>query len=179
MAAPVILILLALLSWVRIREWKDNRSFFAAEAGYHPDSTAEHLNLTSTLIGRGEYDLAERTLAQAAKTPDIADRGNLAKKMFLHADMAVRRDGDLSTATQYLEKALVLKPDGLGYVFGLAVVRALDNRLDQSMIILRKAHAAPWFDAHQKQSIREQVDLMREQYKNGPPARKPRIDDGW
>jgi hypothetical protein len=161
LAAPVLCALLALLSWMRIDEWRDDLSLFSAEAAYHPDSAYELLNFAVALINARAFDKAEAVLDRVAETPDFDDSYNLSISLSYRSDIAVLRDGDLATATALLEKALIIKPDYLGHVIKLSNARVLDHRPDQSLIIMGKALAAPWFTAAQKEEIRRQIANLR------------------
>ncbi len=164
-AIPVIIVLFALLSWMRIDEWKNEHSLAYAEAEYHPNSAYELLNLTASLLTTRHYDKAEATLDRIVTTPDSEDPYFLSIVFGFRSEIALLRDGDLSSATRLAEKALAIKPDHLGHVFRLATMRTMDNRQDQSMTILRKALAATWFTSSQKEEIKRRMEHLNERGK--------------
>jgi hypothetical protein len=161
---PVISILFALLSWMRIDEWQNEVTFSIAEAYYHPDSAMELHNLCSVYFNAKMYDKAEETILAMEKTEDAKNPECEALIFFLKAKLVIYRDKDFREGTALLEKALTLNPENLSFVYYLAETRADDRRPDQSMIILNTALNAPWFNAGQKADIKRQLADMRKKY---------------
>ncbi|MFO8070461.1 MAG: hypothetical protein R6V85_01185 [Polyangia bacterium] len=156
-AAPVAVVLLASLSWVRISQGRDNVTFFAAEAGYHPESLFDLYNLAEFQCESRRFEQARRTLKRIEAHPRAGSPQVRALLLGSRAKLALLADGDLERATRLLEQSLRLEPSDLTHVLMLAEARARAGRPDQSAAILRRALQAPWFADERAETIRRHL----------------------
>ncbi|MDD5305863.1 MAG: hypothetical protein PHU25_00945 [Deltaproteobacteria bacterium] len=159
--APLAVIMLALLSFVRVREWRDSLSFWTAERDHDPGSMLAAANLAVALVGMRSFDAAEDVLDATEAMPGLS-ASYRAHASSVRADIARERDHDLERASTFLVKALTLTPNNLDYVLSLADARAAAGRADQAVIVLEKARTAPWFDGRQKAVVTEHLTRFRE-----------------
>lgn len=156
-AAPVTVLLLASLSWVRISEGRDNVTFFAAEAGYHPDSLFDLYNLAEFQCEARRFEQARRTLERIEAHPRAGTPRVRALLLGGRAKLALLAEGDLERATRLLEQSLRLEPSDLTHVLMLAEARARAGRPGQAAAILRRALEAPWFRDERAETIRRRL----------------------
>lgn len=170
LAAPVLVSLLALLSWMRIGEWTDSVSFFHAEATYHPQSPPDLLNLVRAMTSAHAFDEAEKVLDRADALPLARDPSLQAKLLNDRAAISLLRDGDVELASRQLQVALQLEPSDLANVLDLAAIRKNAGRPDQAIIVLEKALASPWFHDYRRAAIEERLERYRELTRGSAPT---------
>jgi tetratricopeptide (TPR) repeat protein len=158
LALPAAAILLALLSAVRVGEWRDNVAFFAAEAGYHPGSAPDLHNLVRAMLDARGYTEAEAVLDRIDLFPEA--RNPLFQAVLANDRAQIRhlRDGDVDGASEMLRQALTVKPDDLANVLDLASMRVAAGRPEQAVAILRRALEAPWFQDYRKPVIERRLE---------------------
>ncbi|MFO8070460.1 MAG: hypothetical protein R6V85_01180 [Polyangia bacterium] len=150
---PLLVSLLALLSWIRVDEWSDNVSFFQAEAHYNPDSAEARLSYARSLTRARSFDRAERLLDEVDEMPAAQQPRLRVELLNERAALKMLRDGDTRSAARLLERALVLDPTDLGSVLDLASVHATAGRPGRAARILRTALRSPWFRDHRRAEI--------------------------
>jgi hypothetical protein len=172
---PLLVGLLALLSWIRVDEWRDNVSFFHAETVYHPDSPPDLLNLVRAMTHARGYDEAEQVLDRIDELPGAHDPEFRAKLLNDRATIMLERDRDVESASRLMREALELDPTNLANLLDLAAMRARAGRADQSVLILEGALDAPWFQDYRRESIQQRLSGFRQlagdQARRGPPAK--------
>jgi tetratricopeptide (TPR) repeat protein len=161
-AAPLLVGLLALLSWMRIDEWRDSVSFFHSETIYHPQSAPDLLNLVRAMNNMRAYNEAEKVLDRIDGLPSSRDPSFRAKLLNDRATIRLLRDGDVEGASELLHRALALEPSNLANVLDLAAMRMTAGKPDQAVIVLEKALAAPWFKDYRRQAIKERLARYKE-----------------
>lgn len=162
LAVPLIVGLLALLSWIRIDEWHDSVRFFRAEATYHPESAPDRLNLVRALTNAGAFDAAEKVIESIDELPGARDKAIQTKLLNDRAAIALLRDRDVEGASKLLELALTISPGELENVLDLSSMRVAAGRPDQAVIILEKALDSPWFRDYRRSSIERRLARYRE-----------------
>jgi len=156
-ALPCAVILLALLSFVRVREWSDRVTLWSAEIHYNPDAIFPRLNLAAAMVDRQAFTQAEEVLEDAERRPEI--RPFFTAQIYgIRAEIVRKRDGDLDRATTLLEEALRLSPKSLDLVDDLALTRAQAGRLDQAVEILKKALGSGQFTEAQRYQIKRRIE---------------------
>lgn len=156
-ALPLLVSLLALLSWIRVDEWTDNVSFFQAEAHYHPGSAEARLSYARSLTRARSFDRAEDLLDETETMPDAQKPRFRVELLNERAAIRMLRDGDARTAARLLERALTIDPADLGSFLDLASVHASAGRPQRAASILRTALASPWFHDHRRAAIEERL----------------------
>jgi len=155
--APVVLVVLSLLSWHQVSTWKDSRTLFEHAIEVTPNNHVAHTHLGTLLNVAGDLAGAETQYREALRIePDYADahsalgivfgkRGNLvqAARHFeqavaaapQHADahynlgLVLRSRGDLGGAETRFREAIRLRPGFARAWFGLGQI--LENRGDR------------------------------------------------
>ena len=110
--------MLAYLTAVRNRDWKDEAAFFKNTIAHSPNNARLHLNFGNTYYEQGKSrEALEEYGAAAGIRPDYAEAwGNIGS---IYIDR-----GEYDKAKPYLEKALAIKPDfpdallNLGMIYG-------------------------------------------------------------
>jgi tetratricopeptide (TPR) repeat protein len=161
-AAPVLVALLVLLSWMRIGEWRDSVSFFYSETIYHPNSPPDLLNLVRAMTNARAYNEAEKVLDRAEQLGVAQDPSIRAKLLNDRAAITLLRDGDIERASRYLQLALSIDPTDLANVLDLAAARATAGRYDQAVIVLQKALDSPWFRDYRRTAIEDRLVRYRD-----------------
>lgn len=156
-AFPLLIGLLALLSWMRVDEWRDNVSFFHSETVYHPDSPPDMLNLVRAMTHARGWDEAEQVLDRIDELPGAQNPEFRAKLLNDRATIKLERDRDVEGASTLMREALILDPTNLANVLDLAAMRARAGRADQSVAILEDALEMPWFRDFRRASIESRI----------------------
>jgi len=156
-AVPAAVILLCMLSWIRIAEWRDNVSFFAAESAYHPESVAARLNLVQAQCRARAFDEAEETLLTLRELPPSDSSTTVAMIHNAFAKIAFLRDGDFERADAHLKKALEADPRNLDNALLLAELRWRTGHANQALGILRDRLEADWPDAREKALLHSEI----------------------
>lgn len=158
---PLFALLLALLSWVRVSEWKDHLTLFTAEVAYNPRSKIGLINKVEALMQTGNFKKTEEAI-------DAAENilGQSPRILNARARLVAQRDRDWEAATDYLVKALKADPTNLSSVIDLANVRIEAGHPEQALIILEKAKKAPWFQDQRKRLIEACIDSTKKILKN-------------
>ncbi|MCK9463789.1 MAG: tetratricopeptide repeat protein, partial [Proteobacteria bacterium] len=172
-AAPVVAVLLVVLSWLRVEEWQDEVSFFTAEAAYHPESMPDQINAISAFVHVHAFAAAEEAIARAESRPQARAARARSRLLNERAAILVLRDGDTDAATRLLREAIAAWPDDLGNVLDLASVRMTAGQPEQAVAILDDALASPRFDDYRRAAI----DARRRKYLGAlggtPPSPRP------
>jgi len=153
--------LLSLLSFVRINQWQNTISLFAAEIDYHPDSAIDHINLSQALINKGAFTNAKKVLLNFDKLNITKTKPSIAMRNCAMSRIALYLDNDADKATLLIEKALKAFPAKLDFVIQLANIRSFAGHPEQAVIILNKAQKAPWFIGFQKKEIDKHLTFYK------------------
>jgi Tfp pilus assembly protein PilF len=104
-AAPILLALLALISWTQAGHWRTSETLYVHALTVTRSNALAHYNLGTALLARGETEKARTHFEQAASIiPRFADA---------HANLAVChfRLNDAVRAGEQLDRALRIEPD--------------------------------------------------------------------
>jgi hypothetical protein len=157
---PLVVILFATISFVRVREWRNDLVFWAAEAEHDPQSPMAGINLALALLDRRAFDAAGYVLDRTEAMHGLS-RAHLSCVYSVRAGIARERDHDLERTSALLRTALTLMPWNYDAVVVLAETRSMAGRPDHAATILEKALGAPWFDNRQKQALGVLLDRYR------------------
>jgi tetratricopeptide (TPR) repeat protein len=159
-AAPAVIALLCLLSWMRAEQWQDEISFFTAEAAYHPDSSTDSLNAVARLTRAHAFGAAAAELDRAESLPGADAPRTRSRALSERAAILVLRDGDVEGATRLLERAIAAWPGDLGNLLDLASVRMTAGHPEQAVELLDGALASPLF----RDRRRAEIEARRRKY---------------
>ena len=155
--AVVVAALLTLLSWIRVDEWSDNVSFFAADAVYHPREREAQLNHLRALTNAARYDEAYELLERIEEMPEADEPRFRARLMNDRATLLLAMTGEVNVASNILKDALALDPQNLGNLLDLASMRVVAGRPDEAVVILRMGLDSPYFHDYRREAILDRL----------------------
>jgi len=159
--APVF-VLLALLSMVRMGEWRTHLSFVRAEAEIHQTSAFEQLNYGSALLALRRFDEARVVLDLARRGDGIDEPASRSRLLSCDAELAAHADGDPARASSLIRQAMALQPSDLRHVLDLADYRAMAGHPEESLAMLEEALASPRFTPHQKTALPDRIRFYQQ-----------------
>ncbi len=156
-----VLTLFSLLFWIRISEWNDMLTFYAAESNYHPYSSYERKNYLDALISRGQFEKAEVEIKKIDQTLSSQSDGVQAIKHIALAELAIFRDKDYLAAETHLKKALSLNPSSSDAVLRCAEAQMRQNDPHRAIRTFERAIETPLFTRRQKERFQQQIDKVK------------------
>lgn len=151
-------LLLGLLSWKRISEWRDEITFFEIEATNHSTVKSDVSNLCEAYIRHMRYADALTTIKEYQESIEAPSSEEQTFILRIFAQLALYQQQDFNEATILIQKALELNPTHLPNVFLLAEIRDRAGRRDQAKMVLNDALKAPWYSEPHRQRIRKQIE---------------------
>jgi hypothetical protein len=164
---PAGVVFLALLSFVRISDWHDERSFFTAEVEARPHSTFALSNLAEVLCEQGAYDEAEAIADRFDSLPTSRDRESEARIRLTRAKIDVLRDGNIEAATSRLEDSLRATPSDLTTLLTLTEIWAIGGFPDRSLRLVDRALESPHFRDHRRPVLEQYARRYRDVVRRG------------
>ena len=127
------ILMLAILTFLRGRIWRDDLTFFREMVQASPASHKGHGSLGIAYLERGEMDAAIRELREAARLePGSAiSLHNLAS--------ALIRRGDFSEAAGHLERVLEIDPGFVEAHYHRALIKARQEKVEEAVQGLRRS----------------------------------------
>lgn len=162
LAMPIFVALLALLSFIRISEWHDERTFFVAEAEARPSSPFALSNLAVVLCESRAYDEAEAVADRFDALPEPRDEASEARIRLVRAKIDVLRDGDVEGATARLEQALRERPSDLTMLLTLTEIWAIAGHPEKSTSRVDRALESPHFRDHRRRVLEQYAQRYRD-----------------
>jgi hypothetical protein len=149
-------------SYVRIREWRSEVSFFSAEHRAFPESHTVWHNLLNAQIKAGLYDDAILTIHDYTQRKQALTRTEESIRLHTLSRIALERDRNMVLATDLAHRALLDNPADLLLLFNLVEIRAAAGHPEESLIFLQRALSSSLYSPRQRQVIEMNLERLEQ-----------------